>query len=96
MSQTETIMLFVLGFAFAGLVALFLGRLAWQIALRLGARRMQRQVPTTVAELQAERDRLRAEYAMMSRNSSFASTMSKCAWPSNSPKFRATATASKP
>jgi septal ring factor EnvC (AmiA/AmiB activator) len=67
MSQTETIMLFVLGFAFAGLVALFLGRLAWQIALRLGARRMQRQVPTTVAELQAERDRLRAEYAMMSR-----------------------------
>jgi chromosome segregation ATPase len=48
-------------------VALFLGRLAWQIALRLGARRMQRQVPTTVAELQAERDRLRAEYAMMAR-----------------------------
>jgi chromosome segregation ATPase len=67
MSQTETIMLFVLGFAFAALVALFLGRLAWKIALRLGARRMQRQVPTTVAELQAERDRLRAEYAMMSR-----------------------------
>lgn len=67
MSQTETLMLVVLGFALAALIALFIGRFAWGVALRLGARRMQRQVPSTVAELQSERDRLRAEYAMLSR-----------------------------
>lgn len=67
MSQTETLMLVVLGFALAALIALFVGRFAWGLALRLGAKRMQRQVPSTVAELQSERDRLRAEYAMLSR-----------------------------
>lgn len=68
MSQTETLLLVVLGFAVATLLALFIGRFAWNLALRLGARRMQRQVPSTVAELQSERDRLRAEYAMQSRS----------------------------
>lgn len=67
MSQTETLMLVILGFALAALIALFIGRFAWGLALKLGARRMQRQVPSTVAELQSERDRLRAEYAMLSR-----------------------------
>jgi chromosome segregation ATPase len=67
MSQTETLMLVVLGFALAALIALFIGRFAWHLALRLGAKRMQRQVPSTVTELQSERDRLRAEYAMLSR-----------------------------
>lgn len=66
MSQTETILLVVLGFALATLLALFMGRLLWSAALRLGARRMQRQVPSTLVGLQTERDRLRAEYAMMS------------------------------
>lgn len=67
MSQTETLMLVILGFALAALIALFIGRFAWGVALRLGAKRMQRQVPSTVAELHSERDRLRAEYAMLSR-----------------------------
>lgn len=67
MSQTETLLLVVLGFALASLVALFVGRFAWSIALRRGVKRMQKQVPTTVKELQAERDRLRADYAMVSQ-----------------------------
>ena len=67
MSQTETVLLVVLGFAIASLLALFIGRFAWNTALRIGAKRMQRQVPSTVAELQSERDRLRAEYAMLSQ-----------------------------
>ena len=67
MSQTETILLVVLGFALAALIALFAGRLVWMTALRLGARRMQRQVPSTVVDLQTERDRLRAEFAMLSQ-----------------------------
>jgi peptidoglycan hydrolase CwlO-like protein len=67
MSQIETIMLVALGFAVAALIALFLGRLTWVFALGLGKKRMQRATPTTIAELQADRDRLRAEYAMLSR-----------------------------
>jgi DNA repair exonuclease SbcCD ATPase subunit len=67
MSQIETIMLVALGFAVAALIALFLGRFAWVFALGLGKQRMQRAAPTTIAELKADRDRLRAEYAMLSR-----------------------------
>jgi chromosome segregation ATPase len=67
MSQIETIMLVALGFAVAALFALFLGRIAWVFALGLGKKRMQRATPTTIAELQSDRDRLRAEYAMLWR-----------------------------
>jgi len=66
MSQTETLLLVALGFALAALIALFLGRFVWAMGLRLGARRMQKQVPSTLVGLQTERDRLRAEYAMLS------------------------------
>ena len=67
MSQIETIMLVALGFAVAALFALFLGRIAWVFALGLGKKRMQRATPSTIAELQSDRDRLRAEYAMLWR-----------------------------
>jgi peptidoglycan hydrolase CwlO-like protein len=67
MSQIETVMLVALGFAVAALIALFLGRFAWVFALGLGKKRMQRSAPTTIAELRSDRDRLRAEYAMLSR-----------------------------
>lgn len=67
MSQTETILLVVLGFSLAALIALFLGRFVWSLGLRLGARRMHKQMPSTVSGLQTERNRLRAEYAMLSQ-----------------------------
>lgn len=67
MSQTETTLLVVLGFSLAALLALFIGRFVWSLGLRLGARRMQKQVPSTLVGLQTERDRLRAEYAMLSQ-----------------------------
>lgn len=67
MSQTETILLIVLGFSLASLIALFMGRMVWTVALKLGARRMQRQMPSTLVELQAERNRLRADYAMLAQ-----------------------------
>jgi hypothetical protein len=65
MSQSETYMLIILGFAIATLIALVIGRLAWKLALRLGAKRSMRNIPSTVAELQTDRDRLRADHAMM-------------------------------
>lgn len=60
-------MLIVLGIAIATFMALILGRLAWKLALRIGARRVQRNVPVTVVDLQNDRDRLRAEQAILSR-----------------------------
>lgn len=67
MSQTETILLIVLGFSLASLIALFMGRMVWTMGVKLGAKRMQRQVPSTLVGLQTERNRLRAEYAMMAQ-----------------------------
>jgi chromosome segregation ATPase len=67
MSGTETILLVVLGFALASLIALFMGRMLWAAAVKVGVRRMQRQVPTSLVGLQTERDRLRAEYAMLAQ-----------------------------
>lgn len=67
MSQIETLLLFALGFSLATLIALFAGRVVWSAALKVGARRMQKQVPSSLVGLQTERDRLRAEYAMLSQ-----------------------------
>ncbi len=67
MSQTETLLLVILGFSLATLIALFVGRFLWVAALKLGARRMQKQVPSSLVGLQTERDRLRAEFAMLSQ-----------------------------
>ena len=67
MSQIEILMLLGLGFALAALISLFLARGLWNYAMRLGRLRTQRAHPSAMAELQADRDRLRAEYAMLSR-----------------------------
>ena len=67
MSQIETIMLIVLGFAVALLVAMFLGKLLWGQAIGLGKRRSRRDDPATIAALQADKDKLRAERAMLER-----------------------------
>ena len=67
MSQTETIMYVALGFVLATLVALFIGRAMWALALKASKRRGERQRPSDLARAQADRDQLRAEYAMLSR-----------------------------
>jgi chromosome segregation ATPase len=67
MSQSETFMLVILGFAIAAFLSLIIGRLAWKLALRIGARRAMRHVPSTVAEMKTDRDRLRASNAMMAK-----------------------------
>jgi DNA repair exonuclease SbcCD ATPase subunit len=67
MSPTETLMLIALGFALAIVLVLLFGRAIWGIAMRLGTRRQAKQIPTAMLELQADRDRLRADHAMMSR-----------------------------
>ena len=67
MSQSETLMLLILGFASAAFIGLIAGRIAWKLAFRLGARHTQRNMPSTMIELQTDRDRMRAEHAMMAK-----------------------------
>lgn len=67
MSQIETIMLVALGFIVAALAALIISRVGWSYAVKLGNRRTERDAPAKIAALQAERDQLRAEYAMLAR-----------------------------
>ncbi|MGB7204401.1 MAG: hypothetical protein WBD37_02890 [Anderseniella sp.] len=67
MSQIETIMLVALGFVAALLVGLLLFRVVWSYALSLGKRRVEKRAPSAIAELKADRDRLKAEYAMQGR-----------------------------
>ena len=60
-------MLVALGFALALVIVLLVARGFWSMAMRIGARRHAKQIPISMLELQADRDRLRAEHAMMSR-----------------------------
>ncbi len=67
MSQSETLLLLILGFATATFLGLIAGRIAWKLAFRLGARQAQRNMPSSMIELQTDRDRMRAEHAMMAK-----------------------------
>jgi predicted RNase H-like nuclease (RuvC/YqgF family) len=67
MSQTETVMVFALGFCSALLVILLFGRSLWSAIGHWSGWKGKRSVPNTVLDLQAERDTLRAERAMLTK-----------------------------
>lgn len=60
-------MIFALGFLVAGLIALAFAPVFWRRALRLTRRRLETQVPLSVEEILADRDHLRAEFAVEQR-----------------------------
>ena len=60
-------MIFALGFLIAGLIALAFVPALWRRALRLTRRRLETQVPLSVEEILADRDHLRAEFAVEQR-----------------------------
>lgn len=60
-------MYFALGLATAGLLALMVAPALWRRAVRLTRVRIERSVPTSLAEIQADKDQLRAEFAMSTR-----------------------------
>jgi len=60
-------MLFALGFLVAGMLALAFVPVFWRRALRLTRVRLERQLPLTPEEIQADRDFLRAEAALRER-----------------------------
>jgi hypothetical protein len=67
MSLSETMMLVLLGFVLGLILVMLLARIAWNLALRAAARHQAAAVPATILDLKAERDRLRAEHAMMAQ-----------------------------
>lgn len=66
--MVETAMLVIAGFLAAGLLALSLAPLLWHRAVRLTERRVRASTPLSMAEIQADKDRLRAEFALRQRH----------------------------
>ena len=57
-------MLVALGFTAAGILALLIAPAAWRRAVRLTTRKLQATMPISVADINADKDLLRAEYAV--------------------------------
>jgi DNA repair exonuclease SbcCD ATPase subunit len=63
----ENIMYFALGLLFAGLLALIVLPAVWKRAVRLTKKRIEAATPITLAEFRADKDQLRAEFALTTR-----------------------------
>src|SRR5689334_24086821 len=63
----ETIMFFGLGFLAASLIGLIIVPFVHGRAVRLTVRRLEAATPVSMAEIQADKDQLRAEFAMSTR-----------------------------
>ncbi len=63
----EAIMFFSLGFLGATLIALVLLSAVWHRAVRLTTKRIEGAIPVSMVEIQADKDQLRAEFAMSTR-----------------------------
>jgi uncharacterized coiled-coil protein SlyX len=60
----QTVMLVALGFLAASLLALLLAPALWSRAVRLTTLRIKQSLPISEEEIRADRDRMRAEYAI--------------------------------
>ena len=65
--MVETIMYVGIGFMFAALIGLAVIPLVHGRAVRLSMRRLEAAIPASMAEVQADKDLLRAEFAMSTR-----------------------------
>ena len=63
----EAILYFVLGLLTAGLLALAVAPLTWRRAERLARRKVEAGLPLSFDEIRAEKDQLRAEFAVTTR-----------------------------
>ena len=63
----EPIMYFGIGFLFAALIGIVVIPLVHSRAVRLTTRRLEAAAPLSMAEIQADKDQLRAEFAMSTR-----------------------------
>src|SRR5690606_2284094 len=63
----EHVMYFALGVLSAGLLALMIMPAVWKRAVRLTKKRIEAATPITMAEFRADKDQLRAEFALSTR-----------------------------
>ncbi len=63
----QSSLIFILGFLSAGFIALIVAPMVWRRAVALTRKRIEASVPLTQAEIQADKDRMRAEFAMATR-----------------------------
>jgi chromosome segregation ATPase len=63
----ENVMYFALGLLVASLIALIMLPAVWKRAVRLTKRRIEAATPITLAEFRADKDQLRAEFALSTR-----------------------------
>jgi chromosome segregation ATPase len=63
----QSILFFTLGFLTAGFLALMVAPAIWRRAVILTRKRIEASVPLTMNEIQADKDRMRAEFAMSTR-----------------------------
>ncbi|MFI0847301.1 hypothetical protein [Mesorhizobium sp. IMUNJ 23232] len=63
----QSVLFFALGFLCAGFLALMVAPAIWRRAVRLTRKRIEASVPLSLDEIQADKDRLRAEFAMSTR-----------------------------
>ena len=64
MISIQSGMLVTLGFLAASLLGLFVASAFWSRAVRLTTARIKQSMPVSEPEIRADRDRLRAEYAI--------------------------------
>lgn len=64
MFTVQTVMLIALGFLAASLLGLLVASAFWSRAVRLTTARIKQSMPVSEPEIRADRDRLRAEYAI--------------------------------
>ncbi|TGQ32369.1 hypothetical protein [Mesorhizobium sp. M00.F.Ca.ET.216.01.1.1] len=65
--MVQSILFFALGFLCAAFLALMIAPAIWRRTVALTRKRVEASMPLTLAEIQADKDRIRAEYAMSTR-----------------------------
>jgi chromosome segregation ATPase len=63
----QSVLFFALGFLCAAFLALMVAPAFWRRAVSLTRRRIEAAVPLTLSEIEADKDRVRAEFAMSTR-----------------------------
>lgn len=63
----ESVLYFILGFLCSALIALMISPAIWNRAVLLTKRRIESSIPLSLNEIQADKDQLRAEFAMSTR-----------------------------
>ncbi|RVC67675.1 hypothetical protein EN759_14540, partial [Mesorhizobium sp. M00.F.Ca.ET.038.03.1.1] len=65
--MVQSVLFFALGFLCAVFLVSLIAPAVWRRAVVLTRRRLEASLPLTQAEIQADKDRVRAEYAMTTR-----------------------------